>query len=112
MKAEKKDAPKVKVVKKTDEPKTEPKTEPKKAVTKKTAEVSVTDVAPAPEPVMEAVPAPQAKYFDMGDSVGRLNADGTFTKLTLVGGVQTTEDMAMPDGLAEITKTEAYQRVF
>lgn len=90
---------------KTVKAKPEPKTAPKK---------SVTEIVHTP-PIAEApVPAPVVRYFDMGESVGRLNADGSFTKLTLIGGVQSTTNVENADvsKLTEITKQTAYERVF
>jgi len=64
-----------------------------------------------PEPLPESA---EVKYYDLGDSVGRLNEDGSFTNLKLVDGVQVTSNIEGEDlsKLTEITKAEAYSRVF
>lgn len=101
-------APKTKVVK------SKPKAAEAKAVkAAPKSKVSVTEVAPPVEPTPEVYVAPQVRYFDLGESVGRLNEDGTFTKLTLANGVQSTEDIDVDvNTLTEISKADAYSRVF
>ena len=73
---------------------------------------SVTEV-PVTAPVVEIpIATPAVRYFDMGDSVARLNLDGTCAKLTRQGGVQVTEALDGVEGLTEITKQEAYVKAF